>query len=97
MEAVNGERLEMGCVVSEESGVITFFILHSNALIARAKCLLAVPPPRTLAPMPPHRFLCAPLNSSPPTTPAATAKPPTMATPTSPSFCTLSSINCAKL
>jgi hypothetical protein len=39
----------------------------------------------------------APLKIKPPTIPAATAKLPTMATPTKPSLATFSSINCLKL
>lgn len=45
----------------------------------------------------PHLFLCAPLKIKLPTNPAATARPPTIATPTSPSLATLSSISVFKL
>lgn len=43
-----------------------------------------------------HRLL-APLKIIPPTTPAASAKPPTIAIPTNPSLDTLSSISCPRL
>lgn len=44
-----------------------------------------------------YLFLCDPLISMPTPTAAAAANPPTIATPISPSFATLSSINCLRL
>ena len=72
-----------------EAGSLCARVATPNPSLPKLQVCLRLPPS--------HHFLRAPLTIMVPTMPAATASPPTIATPTIPSFATLSSIRPLRL